>query len=156
MPDTSQSLANRLHEEGLRVVDFFNTLSEEQWGYLVYHHGTGWTMHHLMAHFVSAEKGRLELIRDISSGGQGAPAGFDIDAFNLRDVQRLLGQSHQSLLELFSQERSRLIALVSSLGTTDLERVGNDPFLGQVPLVDMIKLTYRHLQIHLRDMRRCL
>lgn len=156
MPDTAQSLANRLHEEGLRVVDFFNTLSEEQWGNLVYQNGTGWNMHHLLAHFVSAEKGRFELIRDVSSGGTGAPAGFDIDAFNLRDVQRLLGQSHQSLLELFSKERSRLIALISSLGTTDLERVGNDPFLGQVPLVDMIKLTYRHLQIHLRDMRRCL
>ena len=156
MPDTAQSIADRLHEEGSRVVDFFNSLSDEQWGNLVYQHGSEWTMHHVLAHFASAERGRLELIWDVSTGGQGAPDGFDIDAFNFSEVQRLLGQSNHSLLELFTQERSRLVALVSSLQATHLERVGNDPFLGQVPLVDMIKLTYRHLQIHLRDMRRCL
>ena len=35
----------------------------------------------------------------------------------------------------------------------DLERSGNDPYLGETSLSEMIKLTYRHLQIHLRDVR---
>jgi hypothetical protein len=156
MTDTPHSLADRLREEGGRVVEFFKSLSEEQWGLYVYQNGEDWTMHQLLAHFVSAEIGRKELIKDILSGGKGAPAGFEIDAFNHREVEDLSAKSNESLLELFSRERADLVTVISDLAIADLGKIGNDPFLGEVPLLDMIKLTYRHLQIHLRDARRCL
>ena len=156
MSDTGQSLADRLREEGGRVMVFFNNLSPEQWEIQVYKQDPAWTIHHLLAHFVSAEIGRNELVITVSSGGEGAPIGFNIDRFNKQDVDRLSKESHSHLLELFIIERSSLASFVSSLGNDDLERIGNDPFLGAVPLIEMIKLTYRHLQIHLRDARRCL
>jgi hypothetical protein len=156
MTDTPQSLGDRLRDEGGRVMVFFNDLSSQQWEIQVYKQDVEWTLHHLLAHFVSAEIGRKELIINVSSGGEGAPMDFNIDSYNKQDVDRLSRESNSHLLELFFIERSSLASFVSTLDFEVLERVGNDPFLGAVPLVEMIKLTYRHLQIHLRDARRCL
>ena len=156
MPETPEFLADRLRAEGARVIDFFNTLSMEQWAVIVYQQDNSWTLHDLLAHFVSSEIGRLGLIIDVASGGRGAPPDFDIDKFNQQQVDRLSNKSNSDLLRIFSQERERLIELVRALRQEDLDRIGNDPFLGEVTLAEMIKLTYRHLQIHLRDTKRCL
>ena len=156
MPETPEFLADRLRAEGARVIDFFNTLSMEQWAVIVYQQDNSWTLHDLLAHFVSSEIGRQDLIIDVASGGRGAPPDFDIDRFNQQQVDRLSNISNSDLLTIFSQERARLIELVRALRQEDIERIGNDPFLGEVTLAEMIKLTYRHLQIHLRDTKRCL
>jgi hypothetical protein len=154
MPDTPLKLAERLREEGGRAVQFFKHLSSDQWGVFIYPEESEWSFHQLLAHFVSAEIGRKELITNICAGGKGAPDGFEIDKFNQSEVERLSVQSNNDLLRQFSQERANLITLISAMSSRDLERVGNDPYLGEVPLLEMIKLTYRHLQIHLREARQ--
>ncbi len=154
MSDTPQGLAERLREEGARVIDFFNNLSTEQWEVCVYKQDVIWNLHALLAHFVSSEIGRRILILDITSGGKGAPQKFDIDDFNQEEVKKLSVKSNTILLNRFSQERANLIEFVANLEPADLDRIGNDPFLGDAPLSDIIKLTYRHLQIHLRDARK--
>jgi hypothetical protein len=156
MPDNAQALADRLHEEGRRVVKFFNQLTPEQWKVVIYPQQSDWTMHHLLAHFVSAEIGRQELVENVYNGGEGAPQQFDIDRFNQIEVERLSKQSSRDLIRSFTQRREKLVKLVSSMSEQELNRVGRDPYLGQVGLIEMIKLTYVHLQIHLRDARRCL
>jgi hypothetical protein len=156
MPDTPQALADRLREEGARVFDFFNNLSKDQWDVIVYPSDSFWSLHHLLAHFASSEIGHKTLVQNIFSGGEGAWSDFDIDIFNQREVEKLLDESNSYLLEIFLKARTELVALVSGFEIDDLNRIGNDPYLGTVPLLDIIKLTYRHLQIHLRDARRCL
>ena len=154
MVDTPRALADRLREEGARVIDFFNNLSLEQWESFVYKQDGNWSLHDLLAHFVSAEIGRQKLIIDIASGGKGAPPVFEIDRFNQQEVDRFSSQSNSNLLSLYTQERMHLVEFVAAMQLEDLDRIGNDPFLGEVPLREIIKLTYRHLQIHLRDTRR--
>jgi hypothetical protein len=156
MTDTSEFLADRLRTEGARVIDFFKCLTSEQWAVIIYQEVNKWSMHELLAHFVSSEIGHLKLIVDIARGGSGAPPGFDIDRFNQDQVHRLAMASDSNLLKLFSQERAKLIEFVGDLSEEELDRIGNDPFLGEVPLSEIIKLNYRHLQIHLRDAKRCL
>ena len=156
MQVSPQSLSDRLQEEGGRVIDFFKRLTPEQREAQIYHGDDCWSMHQLLAHFVSAEIGRNELVFSIARGGEGAPPGFDIDTFNQNEVARLSAETDQLLLDVFSHERTSLADLVSSLKGEDLERVGNDPYLGPAPLKEIIKLTYLHLQIHLRDARKCL
>jgi hypothetical protein len=156
MPEGAKTLADYLRKEGSRVVNFFNQLSQEQWKVVIYPQQSDWTMHHLLAHFVSAEIGRQELVENVYNGGEGAPQQFDIDRFNQIEVERLSKQSSQDLIRSFTQRREKLVKLVSSMSEQELNRVGRDPYLGQVGLIEMIKLTYLHLQIHLRDARRCL
>ena len=155
MPDTPKALADRLREEGTRVFDFFTNLTKDQWEVHVYPPDSDWSLHHLLAHFASSEIGRKTLVQGLVSGGEGASSDFDVDIFNQREVEKLLDESNSYLLELFLKARAELVALVSGLEIDDLYRIGNDPYLGAVPLLEIIKLTYRHLQIHLRDARRC-
>jgi hypothetical protein len=156
MPDTPQALADRLREEGARVFDFFNNLTKVQWEVQVYPSDSDWSLHHLLAHFTSSEIGRKTLIQYVLSGGEGASPDFNIDIYNKQEVEHFIGKSNSFLLQLFLKERAELATLVSGLEFDDLKRKGNDPYLGTVPLLEIIKLTYRHLQIHLRDARRCL
>jgi hypothetical protein len=156
MPDTPQALADRLKEEGARVFNFFNNLSKDQWEVQVYPPDSDWSLHHLLAHFTSSEIGRKTLVLYVLSGGEGVSSDFDIDIFNQRQVEKLLDEPNSDLLESFLKARAELIGLVSGLKIDDLNRIGNDPYLGAVPLLEIIKLTYRHIQIHLRDAKRCI
>jgi hypothetical protein len=60
------------------------------------------------------------------------------------------------LIEQFRQERENCIALVHRLSQEDLQKSGRHPWLGVAPVEEIVKLLYRHNQIHLRDIRKAL
>jgi hypothetical protein len=45
-------------------------------------------------------------------------------------------------------------AFVAGLSEADLQKTGRHPFLGETSLAEMIKMVYRHNQIHYRDLRK--
>lgn len=156
MTEIPQRLGERLAMEGERTLDFFRSLTADEWNAGIYSSGPVWNVSQVLAHFVSAEKAFLLLIEDILNGGQGAPQDFNIDEFNERQVQEFGSFNPQDLLEQFRGLRRRSVELVSGITPQDLQRVGRHPFLGAAPLEDIIKLLYRHNQIHQRDIRKTL
>lgn len=154
--DTPQSLADRLLEDGQKTSLFFENLSPEQWQTVVYMEGSHWTIRQVLAHFVSSEVSFNRLLENILAGGAGTPEDFDIDVYNERKVAQLHNSTVDELLRQYRQARQSNVTLVSGLSPQDLTRQGRHPFLGVAPLTDMIKLIYRHNQIHLRDVRRLL
>jgi hypothetical protein len=154
MADTPQGLSERLLREGEKVLAFFKTLGSEQFEIAVYSEGAEWCVREVLAHFVSTERAFFNLIENVLSGGSGAPEGFDIDSYNQRNVEMLKSMAVSDLLDEFRELRTRTVALVSNLDVEQLQRLARHPFLGVVPLIDIIKLVYRHNQIHLRDVRR--
>ena len=62
----------------------------------------------------------------------------------------------QALLAQYEELRRSNANLVSRMQPEDLARVGRHPFLGVASLEEIIKLLYRHNQIHQRDIRRAL
>jgi hypothetical protein len=156
MPESPERLAERLVSENQRTLEFFRALTPEQWDCVVYSQGPVWTARHLLAHFVSAEQALKRLIEDVYAGGAGAPEDLDIDGFNAGEVAELVKCTPEELLQEFDLSRQACVALVRAMQPADLENTGRHPFLGWVALEDMIKLLYRHDQIHLRDLRRLL
>jgi hypothetical protein len=156
MPDTSASLSERLLREGEKVRTFFGDLSEEQLACSVYSEGADWRVREVLAHFVATEKAFSSLIENVMAGGSGAPEGFDLDTFNQRKVADLKDSSTNELLENFHRLREQTASIVSTFNEGQLNQTARHPFLGVVPLVDIIKLIYRHNQIHLRDVRRAI
>lgn len=154
MPDTPEYLAGRLADESLKTQEFFNGLTTEQWEIQVYSDGTKWALRQILTHFVSSESSFTRLIENILQGGEGAPEGFDIDVYNEKKVLQLRDSSITEMIESFNNARQRNIELVSRMTADDLLIEGRHPYLGVVPLKDMIKLIYRHNQIHQRDMRK--
>lgn len=154
MIDTPTRLAERLKTEGMKSLEIFRGLSPEQWEVTVYTDGSAWTIRQVLAHFVSAENGFLDLIDDIVSGGPGSPEDFDIDHFNENEVSAAGGEGPEHLMTQYEQVRRATIEKVKNLRGEDLEKVGRHPYLGRASLSDIIKLIYRHNQIHQRDFRK--
>lgn len=154
MRDRTDKLAQKLLEEGGKTLDFFRGLDAGQWMLEVYVEDNHWRVKDVLAHFVVTEIGIPRIIMNILNGGEGAPESFDLDEYNVRKVSGLENQSPSSLLEEFQQWRGETIQMVKGLMDTDLDKIGRHPYLGRASIEDMIKLMYRHNQIHQRDLRR--
>ena len=156
MVDTPAHLADRLTQEGDKTMAFFQAISPTGWDQLVYNEGARWNVQQILAHFVATEKAVNILITDILAGGSGAPDNFDINSFNEKEVVARYNQSSEDLLNQLSQLRLTNIRIVSGMNPGDLAKTGKHPYFGSAALIDIIKLLYRHHQIHIRDIRRVL
>lgn len=154
MTDTPDFLAGRLRSEGEKTIQFLRNLTQEQWLKPVYSEGGTWSIGDILAHFVSAEIGMRRLVENILSGGPGSPEDFDLDAYNQRKVAALRQVPLGELIEQFGRERENCITLIHRLSQEDLQKSGRHPWLGVVPVEEIVKLLYRHNQIHLRDIRK--
>jgi hypothetical protein len=160
MADSPAHLADRLSQEGQKTLDFFNQLPPGGWDQVIYPSDSAgsnpWQVRQVLAHFVSSEEANALVVEDIAIGGSGAPENFDVNRFNASQLTKLDSQSAEALLERFAFLRSKTVAFVRSLDELDLAREGRHPFFGTAPVEEIIKLIYRHNQIHQRDIRRAL
>ena len=154
MSETPAFLAERLRTEGEKTIAFFAGLKPEQWQETVYTEGEVWAIRNVLAHYVTAERGFLLIFNRIREGGPGVPDDFDIDRFNASQQRKTRELSPAELIENFKEVRAQMVELVVSLKDEDLKREGRHPFLGPTTLTEMIKMVYRHNQIHFRDMRK--
>jgi hypothetical protein len=154
MTGTTSRLAERLEGEGKKTIDFFRQLSSEDWSRTVYTEGARWTVLEVLTHFVNAEASVYRLVLNIVDGGEGVPDDFDLDRYNERKVAQHQAKEIEALLADFADLRRRTMVLVQGFSAAELEKKGRHPFLGLARVEDIIKLMYRHNQIHQRDIRR--
>ncbi len=147
-------LLGRLEAEGSKVEVFLQKLEESDWEREIYTEGEVWKVHQILAHFVSVERAFQWLTNDIVTGGRGTPDDFDLDRFNHEQVFKLQQKSRQELIHTFSKERAATIAQASGYKAEDLQKEGHHPWFGRTSVLKLLKLLYRHNQLHLRDVRR--
>lgn len=152
MSERRERLLHRL-EKGLnKTLSIFGSLSPAQWEVVLYESPYPWTVRDLLAHFVSSEIGLLQIAQDIAAGGEGAPEGFDYDAFNAAEQERLADVPVDRLLSDLKAARERTLQWVRSLSEEDLDRMGRHPALGQITLETFIEAMYGHQLLHMRDL----
>jgi hypothetical protein len=152
MSERVERLLKRL-EKGLnKTLSIFGSLSPAQWDVVLYEEPYPWTVRDLLAHFVAAEEGLLQVAQDIAQGGPGAPEGFDYDAYNAAEHQRRAGIPPEQLLKDLEAARRRTIEWVRRLTDADLDRVGRHPALGEINLETFIEAIYGHQLLHMRDL----
>ena len=156
MPNTPKRIAERLQNEGEKTVSFFEEIPPESWDQQVYSEGENWRVRDLLTHLVQSERGVSRLVTNIVKGGVGVPEDFDLDRYNQRKVKEIQGHSTVDLIRLFAEYRAQTVDMASQLGGEDLGKGGRHPFLGIAEVGDMLKLMYRHTQLHQRDIRRLL
>ena len=154
MAVTPQRLVERLLQEGEKTRQFFDAMPAVDWDVQVYSEGSQWRIRQVLAHFVITEASIQKLIKNIQGGGEGTPLDFDIDRFNESRVSRLEGALPSELISQFYELRQQTAQFVAGLNPDDLQRTGRHPFLGVTSLEEIIKLMYRHNQIHQRDIRK--
>lgn len=156
MGDRIAPIIERLEEKGEETLAFFRAMSPEDWDVIVYDDGADWTVRDVLCHFVSAERAYVRFMREEFEGGVGVPEDFDIDGFNVEEVAAMPGIPPSELIADFATCRAETILFVSGLDDEDLDREGRHPFLGVDKVEKFLKLLYRHLMIHQRDIRRVL
>ncbi len=150
-------LVERLRQEGEKTVAFFRALTPADFERVLYTDGAEWRVREVLAHITQAEDGFRRLIEGIVQGrNRGAPEDFDLDAYNRRKVGELRDLPIEALLQEFQARRERTLQMVAALSEEDLDKEGRHPFLGWARVEDMLKLLYRHIQIHQRDIRKLL
>ena len=154
MPISPEFLAKRLRSEGEKMTAFFAGLNDDGWMTMIYTEGQDWRIRDVLAHFVSAENSFLKLFVDIQQGGKGVSDDFSVDRFNNVQVAKMQETAPEELLKSFTEIRAKMAAWVEALNEEDLLKEGRHPFLEETTLEEMIKLVYRHNQIHYRDMRK--
>ncbi len=154
MPKSPQFLAKRLRSEGKKMSAFFSNLDDAAWMSTVYTEGGEWTIRSVLAHFVTAEQSFLKLFLSIVEGGKGVSEDFDVDRFNAHQQEKTEDLSPSELLIAFQDVRAKMAEWVETLSEEDLQKEGRHPFLEETKVEEMIKLVYRHNQIHYRDMRK--
>ncbi len=156
MSDKHILIQKRLRDEGAKLLVVFENLTPEQWQTVIYTDGMTWTIKDLLAHQISAE-GEFQFYgRDVLNGGPGAPEGFDIHAFNNREVAASTGRGAAELLADFRSTRQATIDLVSAVRDDQFALQGRHPFFGMMTIEDLFKLIYRHNMMHVRDIRKVL
>lgn len=149
-------LADKLKSEGERFVEIFSALTDADWQADVYTEGTVWTVRNVLSHFVTSERGLVQLFEQIRLGSAGAPDDFSIDRYNASQQAKTKDASPSELLEQYKSVRADTVTWVSGLQESDLEKTGRHPFLGQTTLREMVKMLYLHNQIHYRDIKKAL
>ncbi len=151
-----KQLLSRLRKGIEKTNAIFGSISPAQWDAVLYTEPYPWTVRDLLAHFLSVEEGLLSVAQDIAAGGRGAPAGFDYDAFNAAEQERLAGVPPERLLVDLSTARQRTIEWVMGLSEADLDRVGYHPALGEITLETFINAIYGHQLLHMRELMTAL
>ena len=156
MGKRANQLLARLRKGNRKTAEFLGCLGDDQWKMVLYEGLPTWTVRDMLAHFLSAEEGLLRMAQDIATGGPGAPKGFDYDAYNASEQERLAGIPLRQLLADLAAAREATIRWVARLDEADLDRVGHHPALGQVTLETLINAIYGHQLMHIRDLQALL
>lgn len=146
-------LIARLRKGDRKMAELLGSLGDDQWKMVLYEGSPTWTVRDMLAHFLSAEEGLLRMAQDIATGGPGAPKGFDYDAYNASEQERLAGIPPRQLLADLAAAREATIRWVAGLDEADLDRVGHHPALGEVTLETLINAIYGHQLMHIRDLQ---
>ncbi len=149
-------IRKRLRDEGDKLVSLFEALNPDQWQQTVYTDGLIWSIKDLLAHQISAERKFIFYGRDILNGGEGAPEGFQINAFNNAEVASMIDRMPDQLLAEMRSVRQETIDFVDNVQDSDFDRRGRHPFFGMMSIEEMFKLIYRHNMMHTRDVRRAI
>ena len=149
-------LAQKLESEGRKIITFFGSLADDQWKKEVYTEGSVWTIRNVLSHLMTSERAFLKLFENIRQGGPGASEDFVIDRYNASQQGKTRDLPPKELLEQYKAMRAEMVAWVSGISESDLEKKGRHPGLGITTLRNMLKMVYLHNQEHYRDLRRVL
>lgn len=156
MSERTEYLANRLAQQRDVSLALFRSLRPEQWSTVVYGEDANWDVRTLLSHFVSSETSMVKLMENIIEGGEGSPVDFDINRFNASRAAKMAAMPADDLLHQFEAVRASTIEWVGRLHDAQLDMQGRHATVGMETVEGIIKIIYKHNQIHEIDIRKAL
>lgn len=156
MTERTEYLATRLTQQRDESLALFRSLTPDQWKKVVHGDEGQWDVRTILSHFVSSEASMLKLIENILGGGTGATEDFDLNRFNSGRAAKMAEISPDDLLAQFEQTRAATTEAVLALTDDQLDMQGRHASQGMQTVEGIVKIMYKHNQLHERDIRRAL
>jgi hypothetical protein len=156
MSTRKKKLLARLTKGIEKTRTILGALESDQRQAVLYEEPYPWTVRDLLAHFLSAEAGLLQVAESIAAGGPGAPQGLDYDAFNAEEQKRLADVPFEQLLDDLVAARQRTMQFLEALDDEKMDWMGHHPALGEVTLEMVLNAIYGHQLLHMRDLAHVL
>lgn len=156
MTERTEYLATRLIQQRDESLALFRSLNTDQWKTVVHSDEGQWDVRTILSHFVSSEPSMVRLIENILGGGTGAADDFDLNRFNHGRAAKMAEISADDLLAQFEQVRAATIDVVRGLTDDQLDRQGRHASQGMQTVEGIVKIIYKHNQLHERDIRHAL
>lgn len=116
----------------------------------------GWTLKDVLLHLSSSEPGLVGMARRILNDEETAVAGFDINRYNQRQVEKRRERSNSELLADLATGRQETLALLAELSEAQLDKQGRRTTGEETTLEKVLYQITGHSQTHLDDVRRAL
>jgi len=149
--DRITKLIRKLERGIEKTIQFLESLEPHQWDEQVSAESDAWTVKQLMGHFVFSEDALRKIAQDIASGGPGVSEDYDIDAFNLEEMNSFPQLTIDQLLSLLVATRETTIDWVRTLDDSILEMTGGHPTMGPSNVETLIFSIYAHQLLHMRE-----
>ena len=151
MNSRAEKLVEKLSRGVSKSLEIFHSLEPEKWDQPIFEEAESWNLKELIAHFIYSEEHLFAIAQDIALGGEGTPAGIDIDVFNQEQMEKFRHLSIDELLAMLSDVREATIEWVSRLEDYAFESVGRHPVLGESNVETVIFSIYAHQLLHMRE-----
>lgn len=147
----SEKLVEKLTRGLSKSLEIFEAVDGDQWMQPIFDEPESWNLTDLVAHFIYSEDHLRSIAQDIAAGGEGAPDGMDIDAFNRDELEKLRHLPTDVLLERLVKTRETTIEWVRGLDESQLDKVGRHPVLEASNVETVIFSIYAHQLLHMRE-----
>lgn len=154
MDQHKEKLVDRLNAARCELLALISSLNDRQAAQESPY--PGWTVKDVAAHLTAAERGHQQVIRALLAGQDTVIDGFDLDAFNEREVASRRGRSLAELLAELASSRAETLALLEAVGTEDWERAGFHPGGFDTTVEGVFRVIAIHEKRHAKDIRAVL
>lgn len=148
-----EKIIERLQTEEFLITELFSSLSPDELNLVIYFDKIEWRVRDILAHFISAERSFLQLFNNIRENNLGTPVDFSIDQFNNSQVNSMEKIQIKELVQFFKETRTSTINWLKIVPEEELNKIGKHPSMGEVKLIEMVKMINLHNQMHLRDIK---
>ena len=149
-----ESISNKLVESHSVLYHTVGALTEVQAAAIA---NPQWNVKDVLAHLAGAERGMLRIAQAAARGeNPQLPEGYDNDTFNARQVARRKGQLLAQTLDELKGIHNELTAFLDGITAEQLNRMGEHPLEGEIPLKDLLVVIYSHEVNHCNEITNAL
>ncbi len=134
---SKQEIITEIQTGNARVAHTFGTLSDAQLATKINEGAGGWTAKQILAH-LAARQATYDVLMQMAGSERAVGSGFDIDAWNQKQVDERQDKSRDALLEEFRATHERLAERVRAMPDAELSRTVVFP-RGPVTLGDVLR-----------------
>lgn len=116
----------------------------------------GWSVRDTIAHLASSEAGLIATAKRIAGGEPSPRPGFDLDAYNQRQVEKRRGQATDELLSELAESRREMLATLAAL--TDEQLAMEGKFSSGLPtnVFGVFRRIGEHERLHSEQIREAI